>query len=132
MRGKKILAGIFAVTILLKLIVGFTSPTLWMGAVEALLGQQTLLMIVYLGLMMITGYYVFSSLDLIDIAVVMFFTSLLIALSILPYSASMLKLREEIIRVGMGKAWFAGLIWGVLALAVLYRIFSKSGPPAKG
>ena len=126
MLAKKILAGIFAVTILLKLIIGVTNPNLWIGAVEALLGQHALLMIIYLVLMVITGYYAFSTLDMIDIAVVMFFTSLLIAISIIPYSALLLKLRGEIISIGVGKAWFAVLIWGALAVAVLYQVFSQS------
>jgi hypothetical protein len=127
MLAKKILAGIFAVIILLKLIIGIANPNLWMGAVEVLLGQHALLMIIYLVLLAITGYYVFSTFNMIDLAVVMLFTSLLTAISILPYSALMLKLREEIISIGMGKAWFAVLIWGALAVAVLYRVFSPRG-----
>ena len=129
MVAKKILAGIFAVMILLKLIILVTNPHLWMGAVEALLGQQPLVMIIYLVLIIITGYYVFSSLDLIDLAVTMFFTSLLIAISIIPYAGILLKLREEIIRIGVGQAWLALLLWGALAVAVLCKIFSPSRRP---
>jgi hypothetical protein len=124
MLAKRILAGIFAVTILLKLIIGIINPNLWSSAVEALLGQHALIMIIYLALLALTGCYVFSNLDLIDLAVAMFFTSLLIAISILPYAAALLKLREEIISIGVGKAWLAVLLWGALAVAVLCKVFS--------
>lgn len=125
MLAKRILAGIFAVTILLKLIIGIINPNLWSGAVEALLGQHTLIMIIYLTLLALTGYYVFSNLDLLDLAAAMFFTSLLIAIGILPYAPALLKLREEIISIGIGKAWLAVLLWGALAVAMLYKAFSS-------
>jgi hypothetical protein len=124
MSAKKILAGIFAVIILVKLIILVTMPHLWMGAVEALLGHQTPVTAIYLVLLVITGYYVFASLDIIDIAVTMFFTSMLLAVSILPYASVLLKMRGEIMGIGLGKAWLALLLWGALAVAVLYKIFS--------
>jgi len=127
MLAKRILAGIFAAVILLKLLFLVTNPHLWMGMVESLLGHQALVMIIYLILMVITGYYVFSTLDLIDIAVVMFFTSALLALSILPYAAMLPKLRDEIISIGIGRAWLAMLPWGILAAAVLFKVFSPGG-----
>jgi hypothetical protein len=126
MMAKKILASIFAVVILLKLIIWIMNPGAWMGGVEWLLGHNVLLMSIYLALIIITGYYALSSVDLIDIAVVMFLTSLLVAISLVPYSATLLKLREEIVTVGLGQAWLAVLIWGALAVAVLYRVFSPS------
>jgi Na+-transporting methylmalonyl-CoA/oxaloacetate decarboxylase beta subunit len=124
MRAKRILAGLFAVIILLKLIFLAINPHLWTGAVKVLQGQQTMIMLVYLLLLVITGYYAFSSLDLINIAVVMLFTSLLMALTMTPYISALPKLPEEIISMGVGKAWLPILIWVALAAAVLYKIFS--------
>jgi hypothetical protein len=124
MSAKKILAGIFAVTILLKLIIGVINPHLWMGAVAALLGQQALVMIIYLVLLVITGWFVFSKIDLIDLAVAMLFTSLLMTISILPYAGVLLKFREEILSIGLGQAWLALVLWGALAVAVLCKVFS--------
>jgi hypothetical protein len=126
MLAKKILASIFALVVLWKLLIAITNPGLWMGAVEWLLGHNLVLMATYLILLAITGYFVFSSLDLVDIAIVMFFTSILTGISLIPYSALLLRLREEIISLGVGRAWFAVLIWGALAVAVLYRVFSPS------
>lgn len=123
MLGKGILAGIFAVVILFKLITLIINPNLWIRAVEVFLGYDAPVIFLYLVLILITGYYLFSTLDLLDIAVAMFFTSLLIAIGILPYATALLKLREEI-SIGVSKAWLAAAIWGALAAAVLFKVFS--------
>ena len=49
-------------------------------------GIPAIVTAIYLILLIITGYYIFSSLKLIDIALVMFFTSLLVGLSLVPYA----------------------------------------------
>ncbi len=72
----------------------------------------------------ITGYFIFSSLNLIDLALVMFFTSLLTGLTLIPYS-TLIKLGEAMVAVGLAKAWLALVIWGALAVAVLARVFAK-------
>jgi hypothetical protein len=126
MSAKRILAGIFAVLVLLKLIILAVNPQVWAGAVQALLGHQALVTLIYLILAAITGYYVFSTLDLLDIAVVMFFTGLLIGLSFIPYAGALPKLQEEVIHIGLGQAWWVAVLWGALAVAVLYKIFAPS------
>ena len=123
---KRILAGSFALIILLKLVFVVTSPQQWMGFAAVFLGHYELVIVIYLILLVITGYYIFSSLNLIDIALVMFFTSLLMALALIPYSTLFISLNEQIIARGMGKAWLAMLIWGALAVAILFRVFSKN------
>ncbi|MDD2901133.1 MAG: hypothetical protein PHU44_01720 [Syntrophales bacterium] len=123
MSAKRILASIFAVVILIKLLFWIIAPNLWMGLVDSLLGHQGLVTIIYLGLLIITGYYAFSTLDFFDIVVVMFFTSILMAIGALPYASLLLKLRDQITGIGIGKAWLALLLWGGLAVAVLYKVF---------
>jgi hypothetical protein len=125
MLAKRILAGLFALIILLKLLVGLTNPHKWLDLTGVLLGHTSIVMGIYLILLIITGYYIFSSLKLIDIAVVMFFTSLLVGLSLVPYAPLLLKMSEEIAALGIGKAWLALLIWGALAVTVLYEVLSK-------
>jgi hypothetical protein len=122
---KKILAGLFALIILLKLVFVVTSPQQWMGFAAGFLEHYALAMAIYLLLLVITGYYIFSSLNLIDIALVMFFTSLLFGLSLIPYSTLLLSLNEQIIASGIGKAWLAMVICGALAVAILFRVFSQ-------
>jgi hypothetical protein len=124
MLGKKILAGIFAALILIKLAFLLTCPSQWLGATQAFLGHYPLMIGIYLVLLVITGYLVFTSLDLIDVAVVMLFTSILLGLSLIPYLASVPKLTEAIVSVGLAKAWPASIVWAAVAVAVLYRIFA--------
>jgi hypothetical protein len=124
MLGKKILAGIFAALIVIKLAFLLISPEQWLGATQAFLGHYTLMIAIYLVLLVITGYFVFTGLDLIDVAVVMLFTSTLLGLSLIPYLASMPKLPEAIVTVGFAKVWPSWIIWAAVAVAVLYRIFA--------
>jgi len=124
MLGKKILAVIFAAAILIKLAFLLVSPEGWVGATQAFLGHYAGMMGFYLVLLVITGYFVFTSLDLIDVAVVMLFTSILLGLSLIPYVASAPQLPETIVRVGFAKAWPAWILWAAIAAAVLYRVFS--------
>ena len=125
MSGKKILAGIFAALILFKLLFIIISPGKWMSLVEVFLRHYAFFWWVYLALIIITGYYIFSSLDLIDIVLVMFFTALIIGVSLIPFSDAWLKLGKEIAAKGLGKAWLSVVIWGALAVAVLYRLWSS-------
>ena len=70
MLGKKILAGIFAALTLIKLAFLLISPEQWLGATQAFLGHYPMMVGFYLVLLVITGYFVFTRLDLIDVAVV--------------------------------------------------------------
>jgi hypothetical protein len=124
MLGKKILAGVFAALALVKLAFLLIAPGYWLGATQAFLGHYNMIMGVYLVLLVITGYFVFTSLDLIDVAVVMLFTGVLLGLSLLPYLASLPQLPEAMVSVGITKFWPGLIIWAVIAVAVLYRIFA--------
>ncbi len=124
MLGKKIIAVIFAEVILIKLAFLLISPSLWLGATQAFMGHYGAIIGIYLVLLVITGYFVFTSLDLIDVAVVMLFTSILLGLSLIPYLASMPQLPEAIVNVGFAKVWPAWILWAAIAVAVLYRIFA--------
>ncbi len=124
MLGKKILAGVFAALILIKLAFLLVSPEQWLGLTQTFMGHYAVTMAVYLVLLVIAGYYIFTSLDLIDVAVVMLFTATLMGLSLIPYSGSMVKLGQDFVAMGLGKAWLALLIWAAIAVAVLYKIFA--------
>ena len=124
MLGKKILAGVFAALALIKLAFLLISPESWLGATQAFLGHYTLMIAIYLVLLVITGYFVFTRIDLIDVAVVMLFTSVLLGLSLIPYLATMPKFPEAIMSVGLAKFWPGLIIWAVIAVAVLHRIFA--------
>ena len=125
MSGKKILAVIFAALTLVKLVFLLIRPGKWLVVSQAFMGHTGTVMVVYLVVLVIAGYFIFTSLDLIDVAVVMLFTATLVGLSLIPYAASLQKVGQEISGVGFGKAWLAWVIWGVIAVAGLYRIFSE-------
>jgi hypothetical protein len=124
MLGKKILAGLFAALVLIKMAFLLIAPGAWLGAAQAFLGHYAVVMGFYVILLVITGYFIFTSLDLIDIVVVMLFTGVLMGLSLIPYLEAMPKLPAAIAGVGFGKVWFAWVIWAAIAVAVLYRIFA--------
>jgi len=125
MSVKKVLATIFAGLILVKLLALLINPDKWLNLSGLLLEYHVILTYVYLALIVITGYFIFNSLNLIDIALVMFFTSLLTGLSLLPYSTPLLKLGKAMAAIGLGKAWLSLVLWGALAVAVLARVFAK-------
>jgi hypothetical protein len=124
MLGKKILAVIFAAAILIKLAFLLISPSMWLGATQGFLGHYGAMIGFYLVLLVITGYFVFTRLDLIDVAVVMLFTSILLGLSLIPYLSSMPQLPAAIVKVGLAKVWPAWILWAAIAVAVLYKIFA--------
>jgi hypothetical protein len=123
MAPTKVLATIFAVAVLVKLTLIICKPDLWMKLLDLIMKKYVRTMVIYMMLAAIVGYYVLTTIHIIDVAAVMLFTSLLIGVSLAPYSTSLLKLREDVMSVGIGKAWLPMLIWGILALWVLYAVF---------
>lgn len=126
MSSLEILATIFAVIVLVKLIFLSLSPRLWMRTVGAMLNYPVATTLIYLVLAGIVGYYVLSNIAIIQIAAVMLFTSLLGGIGLAPYSRVMLRLGEEILNEGVSKAWLSMLIWILVATWVLYTVFVKS------
>lgn len=123
MSGKQILAGVFAVLVLIKLAFLLISPGKWLAVSQAFLGHGNLVTGIYLAVLIVTGYYVFTSLDLFDVAVVMLFTSALVGFSLIPYAPALKTMGQEIGTIGFGKAWMAWIIWVAIAGAVLYKIY---------
>ncbi|MFI5330849.1 MAG: hypothetical protein ACHQ2F_07410 [Desulfobaccales bacterium] len=126
MLAKKILAGIFAVLILVKLGVWLINPAGWLALGRLFMEHHVVVTGIYVVLIAITGGFIFSSLNLIDLALVMFFTSLLTGLTLMPYSTQVGQLGEAVVAVGIGKAWLGLVIWGAVAVAVFSKVFSKS------
>jgi hypothetical protein len=126
MLGKKILAVIFALLILIKVAFLMANPGKWLGIAQVLAGYTGEVMIGYLIALAIIGYFIFLSMDIIDVAVVMLFTGLLVGLNLIPYAASLHTTMQEIATAGLGKAWLALIIWVAIAVAVMVRVFAKA------
>ncbi len=71
MFAKKLLAGIFAILILVKLAALLINPAGWMSLGRVFLEHHAMITAIYLVLIVLTGFLIFSSLNLIDVALVM-------------------------------------------------------------
>ncbi|HUT83588.1 MAG TPA: hypothetical protein VMX95_02975 [Thermodesulfobacteriota bacterium] len=123
----EILATIFAIMVLVKLLTVALNPKLWMKWVEPVLSNYAYTTIVYVLLAVITGYIIFRSLNIVQVAAVMLFTSMLMGLTLVPYSREFLILGKEMsgTRSGMfRKAWLAMAIWIGIAVWTLYAVFA--------
>ncbi|HJN62521.1 MAG TPA: hypothetical protein QGH92_02960 [Candidatus Parcubacteria bacterium] len=117
------LAIIFALLTLTKLIVVIIDPKIWMKFVVNPIYKNTLVAtVVYAILLVIVGYYLLSAISIVEFGAVMLFAILFMGIGFLPYLKTVLKLKEEVIEMGIGKAWLSVIIWLVLALWILYSI----------
>jgi ABC-type protease/lipase transport system fused ATPase/permease subunit len=124
----KILGAIFAIAVLVKLIVFLIHPKAWMRVAETLLKAHKITTLVYLVLAIIAAACIFTRLDIIEVAAVMFFTTVLMAMAMIPYSKAMLKLKEEISGSRLEilrNSWLAILVWLGFAIWILWAIFGQ-------
>ena len=122
-----ILATIFALFILLKISIVLINPRGWFKVADAILRNTIITTIVYLVLAVIVGYYILRNFSIVQVAAVMLFSSILIGLGMLPFSETLLTIRDEMLRSRsdiLRKTWFTLLIWIAIALWTLYEVFS--------
>lgn len=125
MTSIEILALIFAVLVLVKLIVILIRPKAWGKFVAVVWSKAGLTMLVCLVLAVITGYYVLNNLSIVEVGAVMLFTSTLMAVAWGPYSKLLLKMKEEVLKPGaVQKSWLPIIIWLVLGVWILYSILT--------
>jgi len=122
MTSIEVLATIFAVLILVKLAFIRTNPKAWMDFAQPILRNSVVALSVYLVLAAVVGYFIFSSMTIVQVGAVMLFTSLLMGVGLAPYSQVILKVGEEMLTEGVGKAWLSMLIWTGISLWVLYGV----------
>ena len=128
MTALEIIATIFAIFVLVKIVVVLIDPQIWMKKVaEPLLGNPRLATAVYLVLAIVVGYYVFASLHIVDVAAVMLFTALVMGVGMMPYSKALLKIAREMSATRsdlLRNAWLPIVIWTVIALWVLTSVLA--------
>ena len=122
MTSIEVLATIFAVLILVKLAFIWANPRAWMNFAQPILRNSVVALLVYLVLAAVVGYFIFSSMTIVQVGAVMLFTSLLMGVGLAPYSQVILKVGEEMLTEGVGKAWLSMLIWSCISLWVLYGV----------
>jgi len=122
MTSIEVLATIFAVLVLVKMAFIRTNPKAWMNFAQPILRNSVVALLVYLVLAAVVGYFIFSSMTIVQVGAVMLFTSLLMGVGLAPYSQVILKVGEEMLTEGVGKAWLSMLIWTGISLWVLYGV----------
>ncbi len=122
MTSIEVLATIFAVLVLVKLAFIRTNPKAWMNFAQPILRNSVVALLVYLVSAAVVGYFIFSSMTIVQVGAVMLFTSLLMGVGLAPYSQVILKVGEEMLTEGVGKAWLSMLIWSCISLWVLYGV----------
>ena len=123
-----ILAVILSLVIIVKISIVFIYPHGWFRVVDALFRHTIIITIVYAVLTAIVGYYILRNFNIVHVAAVMLFASLLIGLALIPFSESILSIREELLGSRLDilrKTWLSLLIWIALAVWTLYEVFSK-------
>lgn len=128
MAALDVIATIFAILVLVKLVVVLINPRLWMEHVaKPLLGNPRLATTVYGVLAVVVGYYVLTRMYIVNVAAVMAFTALVMGVGMMPYSKTLLRMAEEMSATRadlLRNAWLPIVIWGVIALWVLTAVFA--------
>ena len=128
MTALEVIATIFALFVLVKIVVVLINPQVWMKKVaEPLLGNPRLATAVYGVLAIVVGYYVLTRLYIVDVAAVMLFTALVMGVGLMPYSKELLKIADEMSMTRsdlLRNTWLPIVIWGVIALWVLTSVFA--------
>ncbi|MCR4328377.1 MAG: hypothetical protein NUV53_02555 [Patescibacteria group bacterium] len=114
-----ILAVVFSVIVLVKLAVVIINPGIWMKLVDPIYRHTTVTTIVYVVLLAVAGYYVLPLVTAVQFGAIALIVMLIVGLGFIPYANVILKLRDEVIAKGIGKAWFSVLVWFALAIWVL-------------
>ncbi|MEE9125297.1 MAG: hypothetical protein V3U14_12540 [candidate division NC10 bacterium] len=126
----EIIATIFAILILVKISIVMMNPKLWLKIAEPVMRNYTLTAVVYAIVAVIVGYYIFASLNIVQVAAVMLFTAILIGLGLLPFHKHFMKIGQEMSEsrsVMFQKVWLQIVIWVAMAVWVLYAVLASAG-----
>lgn len=121
----EIIALVFAIVAILKLLVLFIAvkPAKAMKIAKPMwTAHPAIVHVVGIVLLAVLGYYLLQELSIVQLVAAMFFGFLLMAMFLMPYTKSVLKLAEEVLK-NKGKAWLGWLIVIVLSLWVLKELF---------
>jgi len=122
----EILAFIFAVLVLVKVLLVMFNPQLRIRIAENLLQQSTLLMFIYTLGAALAGYYLLMDLTFVQIAAVMLFTTLLIGMASIPFGKELIHLVRQVMKNRveyLQKSYFTLILWMCIAIYILYSLF---------
>lgn len=120
----EILALIFAVAVIIKLVIVSLSPKGWKGFVKSLYGNPTLLAVFELILAGIVFYYLIQELSLVQIFACLVLGALLTGMTFAVYGKELMPVFQKMLNGNiLKKAWLPILVWLALAIWVLKEIF---------
>lgn len=122
MTSLEILALIFALFILIKLIVVAFNPKKWISLSKKILSNKAPVYIIYVILTIIVGYIVLSTVPAAEVGAVTLFISLLVALYFLPYAKKLMVFSEDLMAGIIKKAFLPIIIWLALAIWIIISV----------
>ncbi|HIG93017.1 MAG: hypothetical protein QT02_C0002G0059 [archaeon GW2011_AR9] len=121
----EILAVILAVLVLLKLVLWLINPKYLLRVAEAMMKNISLMTVFFVAIIVVVGYYILQRFSIVEIGALLLFSTMLIGVGLLPLYPTILKAMRPLIakRFAMVQSlWLAFLIWGVIAIMVLYAV----------
>lgn len=121
----EIIALIFAILILAKLLFVVFNPKSWFGFAKKVYGAPVFLAIVELILVVLVFYYLLMSMSFLQIFSVLALGCLLTGLSFSLFAKESMSWAEKILKAKgmMRKAWVPVLVWLILAIWALVSLF---------
>lgn len=121
----EIIAAIFAIAVIVKLIVIVINKMVWYkGVARPIYGNLTVSAIVSLVLAVIIFYFLIQELTIVQIFAALAFSGMLIGFGFLAYGKGIRPFVEKAYKQKFsGLVWIQIIIWLVLVLWVLYEIF---------
>ena len=123
MNAIEILALILAVVVLAKMIMLIFSPTGWFDFAKRMTKHTGWMTLIYIVLAAIVGYYLFSTLTVVQVGASVLFASLLMGIAWIPHMKKLLKSKKDFTKDMMSRYWISILIWVLFALWILYALF---------
>ena len=118
----EIIALIFAIAVIVKLIFFLAAPKAMMKWVKYVTKSAYVLTVVYLVALVVVGYFVFAEMSVIQVVAGGMFILPLFALTMAAYPKMFETLVSEMMK-NLKKSWLPWLLWVALALWVLYALF---------
>lgn len=124
-----VLAVIISLLILVKIsIILLAWPKIWIKIPQFLMKYKQVTVFVYSLGVLVTGYYLLTTLSVTEVMAAVLFSSLLLGVSLVPYYDTILKAshkalpnRKSVVR----KFWMQLIFWVILAVATLWEVFVK-------
>jgi len=125
----ELLAWIFVIGVVFKLVAVLFKPADWFKVAETMVQNRALSTLILLVLALIVGYFVLANLAAAQIAAVMLFTGLLTSVAMVPYWKDLAGAAKETMTTRtqiLAKNWLGMLIWAMVVVYLIYGLLGSS------